>query len=211
MGLIRYLANSIKNLDSRLEQAKINKTKEDFVKGILMSSLFVTITIFFIFMGFSSLFKIGLIKVILICIPLFFLIFMYLTKLPEVKISKIKKQINKEIIYAGRFLVIELQAGVPIYKALKACARNYKIIGPYFAEIVRKVDLGCAMDVALSEAIAKTPSTNLRKLLWQMLNSLKTGANVADSLNSIIDQITREQMIDVKEYGRKLNPLAMFI
>ena len=129
MGLIRYLANSIKNLDSRLEQAKINKTKEDFVKGILMSSFFVTMTIFFIFMGFSSLFKIGLIKIVLICIPLFFLIFMYMTKLPEVKILKIKKQINREIIYAGRFLVIELQAGVPIYKALKACARSYKING----------------------------------------------------------------------------------
>jgi hypothetical protein len=39
---------------------------------------------------------------------------------------------------------------------------------------------------------------------------MKTGADVADSLNSVIDQIVRQQQIDVKEYGRKLNPMAMF-
>ena len=38
----------------------------------------------------------------------------------------------------------------------------------------------------------------------------KTGADVSTSLNSVVEQITHEQMIEVKEYGRKLNPLAMF-
>lgn len=210
MALIKLLANSIKGLDSKLEQAGIEKTNEEFIKSILLSSLFITLTIFFIFFGFSSLFKISLTSIILICIPLYFLVFMYLRKLPDLQIVKIKKQINQEIVFAGHFLIIEMQAGVPIYKALKACARNYKIIGKYFGEIVKKVDFGSSIDIALTEAITETPSPNLRKVLYQMLNSLKTGADIADSLNGIIDQITREQMIDVKEYGRKLNPLAMF-
>jgi hypothetical protein len=29
-------------------------------------------------------------------------------------------------------------------------------------------------------------------------------------MNTVIEQIVREQQIEVKEYGRKLNPLAMF-
>jgi predicted neutral ceramidase superfamily lipid hydrolase len=42
------------------------------------------------------------------------------------------------------------------------------------------------------------------------MNSLKTGTEVGTALNSVIDQIVREQAISVQEYGKKLNPLAMF-
>ncbi len=210
MGLVKYLANSIKNLDSRLEQAGIEKTKEEFVKEILMTSFFFTMTIFFIFMGLSSLFRINIIYILLLCIPLYIMIYLYLTKYPEVRMMRINREITREIVYAGRFLIVELEAGVSVYKALKTCGENYKIIGKYFNEIVRKVDFGSSLDKALGDAIRETPSTNLRRVLWQLLNSLKTGADVAGSLNAIIDQITKEQMIEVKEYGRRLNPLAMF-
>jgi len=47
-------------------------------------------------------------------------------------------------------------------------------------------------------------------MLWQLLNSLKTGSSISAALTSVFDQIVREQQIAVKEYGRKLNPLAMF-
>lgn len=46
--------------------------------------------------------------------------------------------------------------------------------------------------------------------MWQILNSLKTGANVSYSLKSVVRQIIREQAIELEEYGRKLNPFAMF-
>jgi hypothetical protein len=39
---------------------------------------------------------------------------------------------------------------------------------------------------------------------------MKTGTEVGTALNSVIDQIVREQAIAVQEYGKKLSPLAMF-
>jgi pilus assembly protein TadC len=39
---------------------------------------------------------------------------------------------------------------------------------------------------------------------------MTTGADIATSLNAVIEQIVREQRIELNEYGRKLNPLAMF-
>jgi flagellar protein FlaJ len=50
----------------------------------------------------------------------------------------------------------------------------------------------------------------LRRIFWQVLNSLKTGSEISGALTAVFDQIVREQQIAVKEYGRKLNPLAMF-
>ena len=76
--------------------------------------------------------------------------------------------------------------------------------------MIDKVDFGTAMEDALNEVIATTPSPNLRRVLWQILNSFKTGSNVTGSLNVVLDQIGREQQITIKEYGKKLNPIAMF-
>jgi pilus assembly protein TadC len=210
MGLIKYIANSIPHLEEKLSQAEIQKTKEAFVRDMLKMSLYATIALFFIFMGFKSLFKIEMLHIILVCLALYFFIFLYMTKSPDIYIIKINKEINREVIFAGRFLIVELESGISVYKALKTCAKNYKIIGKYMQEIVNKVDFGTSIEVALAEAVTKTASPNFRKVLWQLLNSLKTGADVSRSLNSVIDQITTEQTIEVKEYGRKLNPLAMF-
>jgi hypothetical protein len=46
-------------------------------------------------------------------------------------------------------------------------------------EIVEKVNLGTTMEDALNEAITLTPSPELRKLMWQVLNAMRTGADVA--------------------------------
>jgi flagellar protein FlaJ len=122
----------------------------------------------------------------------------------------IRANVNKEIVFAGRFLIIEISSGVPLYTAFTNMARNYKHVGIYFSEIVEKVDFGTSLEDAINEVIITSPSPELRKMLWQVLNSLKTGADVSNSLTIVLDQIVREQKIYVNEYGRKLNPLAMF-
>jgi len=146
-----------------------------------------------------------------IFIPIiFFILFSYLLKLPDVTISKKEKGISKEIVFAGRHLIIELESGVPLYNALINVSKNYEVIGKYFKEIVNKVNLGTSMEDALTEAVEYIPSDDFRRLLWQILNSIRTGSDTAKSLESVLEQIAREQTIEVNEYSKKLNPLAMF-
>ena len=70
--------------------------------------------------------------------------------------------------------------------------------------------LGTALEDAINDVLLNSPSPTLRRILWQLLNSMKTGSDVAPALSSVIEQIVKEQDIAVKEYGKKLNPLAMF-
>jgi flagellar protein FlaJ len=127
-----------------------------------------------------------------------------------VKIEKIKKHIDEEIIFAGRFLIIGLESGVPIDKIFEDMEKNYTYVGYYFGEILNKVYLGTSMEDAVNDTLNVSPSPNLRRILWQVLNSMKTGTEVGGALNSVIEQIVREQAIAVQEYGKKLSPLAMF-
>ena len=199
------LAKGMPDLKAKMVQARVYEDPEYYVKKTANMAIFASLAIVFVFFGFLK-----SPSVIFIAPVVFIMAFGYGMRFIDAKIQKINKGIAQEIIFAGRFLIIELESGVPIYNAFINLSKNYEVVGPFFMEIVEKVNLGTTMEDALNEAIGTTPSPELRKILWQVLNSMKTGANVADSLNSVIDQIVRQQQIDVKEYGRKLNPMAMF-
>ncbi len=208
--MIDKIARSIPHLDLKLKQADMPDTKEYFVKKTLISALYMTAGIgIFLFLILAKLGDFA--HIIAISIPIiFFILFFYFLKVPDFKIIKKQKQINAEIIFAGRFLIIEIESGVPLYDAFRNVSKNYPAIGQYFNDIITKIDLGTQMEDALNEAVGFTPSPNFRKILWQIINSQKTGADIGQSLKSVVEQITKEQMIEVQEYGRKLNPLAMF-
>ena len=209
--IYRFILRWVPNLKQKLLQADIVDSPEEFVKKTIMSSFMLSFGICILFIGglltsfgFSFLVALALFPIV------FFLLFNYLLKIPDVKINKRETGISKEIVFATRFLIIEIESGVPVYNAFVNVAKVYPTIGKYFGGIIDKVNMGTSMEDAINEATELVPSGDLRKVLWQVLNSIKTGADVTDALASVLQQIVGDQKIAVEEYGRKLNPLAMF-
>lgn len=206
----QIVARRLPNLKLSLKKAGINFKPEEFIRRTFLTAFYMTtgIIVFFAFL----LAKFDALKgIMFIFIPIiFFVVFLYMLKFPDVKISKKEKDISKEIVFAGRHLIIELESGVPLYNALINISKNYEVLGQYFMEITNKVDLGTSMEDALTEAVELIPSEDFRKVLWQILNSIRTGSDIAKSLTATLEQITREQIIEVDKYSRKLNPFAMF-
>jgi len=184
--LFQIIARHFPNLKHSLKKAGMNYKPEEFIKRTFLSSFYMT-TGLVVFLALI-LAKFDVLKgVMLIFIPIiFFILFTYLLKLPDVTISKKEKGISKEIVFAGRHLIIELESGVPLYNALINVSKNYEVIGKYFKEIVNKVNLGTSMEDALTEAVEFIPSDNFRRLLWQILNSIRTGSDIAKSLESVL-------------------------
>lgn len=208
--IFERIARSLPTLKGKLKRAGMRDKPEDFIKKTFLTTFYMT-TGTFVFL-FLILAKYNVLKGILFIFPpiMFLFFFFYMLKLPDVIISKKEKEISKEIVFAGRYLIIELESGVTLYNALANVSKNYEVIGGYFKEIVNKVDLGTSMEAALNEAVELIPSNDFRRILWQILNSLRTGSDIAQSLNAVIEQIVKEQVIEVNKYGRKLNPFAMF-
>ena len=210
IALFQTIARNLPNLKYNLKKAGMNYNPEDFIKRAFLSAFYMTTGIV-VFLALI-LAKFDVLKsIMLLFIPIiFFMFFFYMLKFPEVKISKKEREISKEIVFAGRHLIIELESGVPLYNALINVSKNYKVVGGYFKEIINKVDLGTNIEDALTEAVEYVPSNDFRRLLWQILNSVRTGSDISKSLMSVLEQIAREQTIQVNKYGKKLNPLAMF-
>ncbi len=206
----QIVARSLPNLKHSLKRAGMSYKPEEFIKRTFLSAFYMTtglaVSLALILAKFNV-----LKGIMAVFVPIIFLVlFSYLLKLPEVTISKKEKGISREIVFAGRHLIIELESGVPLYNALANISKNYEVIGKYFKEIVNKVDLGTSMEDALTEAVEYIPSDDFRRLLWQILNSIRTGSEVSKSLASVLEQIAREQIIEVDKYSKRLNPFAMF-
>ena len=197
-------------LKLKLKQSGIEDKPEDFVKKTFVSAFYMTtglvVTLFLVLAKFDVLKGFAFLAIPIIFVFMFF----YMIRLPDLKISRKEREISKEIVFAGRFIIIELESGVPLYNAMINVSKNFEIVGKYFKEITDKVDFGTSMEVALNEAAEFIPSDDLRKILWQIINSMRTGSDVAKALYSVVEQITKDQMNDVTKYGKKLNPLAMF-
>ena len=209
-NLFDRIVAQMPGLKLKLLQAGMFDEPVGFVRKSGMTALYMGIAVMFVLFVIFDKLGITLIPLFILLPVVILLLFAFFLRAPDVIILKRQKGISKEIVFAGRFIIIELESGVPLYKTFINVARSYDIIGIYFKEIIDNVNIGTSMEDALGEAAENVPSPDLRKIFWQILNSMRTGTDVTNSLNSVIDQITREQQIMVKEYGRKLNPLAMF-
>jgi len=208
--LFQRVSKEFPTLRLKLKQAGMDDKPEDFIKKTFISAFYMTTGL--VIVVFLVLAKFDVLKgFMFLAVPIvFFMMFLYMIKLPDLKISRKDKEVSREILFAGRFLIIELESGVPLYNAMINVSKNFKVVGQYFKELTDKVDLGTSMEDALNEAVEFVPSNDLRKILWQIINSIRTGSNVSQSLYSVMNQITKDQINEVNKYGKKLNPLAMF-
>ncbi len=210
MDYVGIIVKRFPFLKMNLVQAGMNVKVEDFVKKKLIDALIIgltlNVTLFFFLLKINARILFAFVAFPVIYISMFF----FLINTPRVVASKKVREVDQEITYAGRFLIIELSAGIPLFDAIKNVADNFEHIGKHFKDVIKRVEIGRPLEQALNEVMEITPSDNFRKLLFTIVNSLKTGADVSESLNGSIEQISREKIIKLKEYGKKLNPIVMF-
>ncbi|MCL6089057.1 MAG: type II secretion system F family protein [Candidatus Marsarchaeota archaeon] len=89
-------------------------------------------------------------------------------------------------------------------------SRDYGEVSIEFNKVVEKVTLGVPLGVALHDVAETNPSAYFKRVVMQMANSLASGSDVALALEAVLDQISKEQAIELKAYGQKLNPIVMF-
>ena len=150
---LQRISKAFPMLRMKLRQAGMEDKAEDFIKKTFLSAFYMTTGLFV--MLFLLLAKFNVLKgVVFLIMPVIFVVmFFYMIRLPDIRISRKEKEISKEIVFAGRFIIIELESGVPLYNAMVNVSKNYDVIGKYFKEITDKVDFGTSMEDALNEAV----------------------------------------------------------
>jgi len=210
MALANYLLSKQPLLKKKLRVAKIHTGPEKYVMVAFQSAvLFALVTGFFIyFIRMPS--QGGFIFPLLASIFTGFLIYKLNVLKVDVSIRKQARKIDKDVLFAGRFLLIKLNSGKPLISALEEASHGFGSATDYFRDIMKNIELGTPLEKALEQATEYCPSEKLKKILFQITNALKIGVDVTDFLDAILDEIADEQLTEIVRYGKKLSSLTMF-
>lgn len=210
VDIIRQLTVAFPQLKDDLRKAHIKLRPDLFVKKTLqiagMTALAAVIFLFFLFevAGISLGWLLLLAPVLLVGLFYFFLMS------PKNIINKRRRELDQEVLFAGRFLLVKVNAGRPLLNALIEGSQSYGVSSKYFKEIVDDINLGTPLEKALDNAVKYAPSDKFRRILFQINTALKVGIDVSIPLTNVLEEITAEQLTEIQRYGKKLNSLALF-
>ncbi|MGV8171405.1 MAG: type II secretion system F family protein [Candidatus Woesearchaeota archaeon] len=210
MSLAHTIALRMPGLHDKLLGAGILKKPAEFINeslknAFVMALMTSILAAFLILKNGMSIFL-----TVLVFVLAYGVFFALMTKRPDVAIAKREREIDKDVLFAGRFLLVKLNSGKPLINSLFEASESYGVAGDYFKEIVEDIKLGTSLEDALKKAYKTTPSKKFRKILFQINNALKIGVDVSQPLEATLEEISYEQFIEIQRYSKKLNSVTMF-
>jgi len=217
--LAEILSTHFPDLKKKLRLADMDDNPMDFLEKALISTIIASIALIFItyLLLLSSMqtaidsdlpmFLLMLIGPIII-MPIMMFIFFMLT--PDSARIRREREMDYEVVFAGRHVVIALKSGMPLFDTFLGASKGYGACSKEFSRIVDQVVMGVPINQAIRDVVANNPSKYFTRLMMQMANAISSGADVGNSIESVLDQISKEQVISLKEYSSKLTPIVMF-
>ncbi len=161
--------------------------------------------------SFFILDSLGFTRMLFLFIPGFFGLGMLLCLLiPKINADRIAKNIEADIFVPSRMLVTLLESGNSLVSAFERVSRTRTVSGQYFGKISTEIFLGKNIDQAISDAIRNTPSRSFKRVLEPIRNSLRTGASIEKNLNDTLIDLTKEKIVEIEQYEKRLAPVSMF-
>jgi len=201
------------NLKNELSQADIDIKPQEYVSIAIFSGFFLSAIIFALvfFLGMitapiSSAFG----TAIVIAAVVYFAIFTYSLFYPKLIIQKKVKLLERDLLFALKYILIRIKSGVSLYDAMVGVAQsNYGEISVSFRKAINEIATGTDEVVALENMALRAPSTFFRRTIWQITNNMRAGSDIGKILETITSTLVREQKILIRKYGSELNPIIL--
>ena len=204
------IAKSNPSLKLDLYQSEIKLYPKEYASVVAMTS------IFYFFVLFPIVFLVGLLVgkmdiVLPLSIGTIFSIFVffYLLKYPKLVAIKRMKRLERDLLHSLQHILIEIKSGIPLFESLVSVSKGYGEISDEFKTVVREINAGVSEINALQRASLRNPSLHFRRSLWQITNAMKAGSDIASALESIVKNLTAEQLIAIRKYGQELSPYTL--
>lgn len=222
-GIFTFFAELLQprfpDLRKKLHMGELKQSPVEFLETVVSSTFFVSLAVLFVialifYDPLENLMRTNVpafalaVIAVLAAVPL--IIGSYFMLYPSVAIVKRKKELDYEVVFAARHILIALKSGMPLFECFVGASRGYGAISREFTNIVDKILLGIPMTQAIRESVQDNPSKYFNRIMMQMANSISSGADISESLESVLEQISKEQTIALKEYSQKLTPIVMF-
>ena len=211
-GIGSKVARWFPYLEIELKQAELPFEKEQYgaIMFFLFNLYFVFIFIFSYAIGLKFIPDKALPLSITLGLIFSFLVMVQLSVFPKIRVMKKVRDLERNLIFALRTVLVEIRSGVSLFDAINLIANgNFGIVSREFKKAVESINTGSLEEDALESLASNNPSIFFRRAIWQIVNGLKAGADISDVLSALIDSLMKEQRNQIRQYGNKLRLLSL--
>jgi flagellar protein FlaJ len=211
LGIANKLVSLFPQINIDLIQSDSDLTHKEHIAYSLYSSIYITLMILATIITLGIIFdkfEIWTIGFYASPVIYIFTLFSSLYK-PKIVARRKAREIEKDLPYAMRHLLIQIKSGIPLYQGLVAISEKYGTASKEIKKIVSDINSGKSQIEAIENSIFRNPSKYYRRSFWQILSALKTGTSLESNLECTVDDLLKQQLIDIKKYGQELNPLTL--
>lgn len=208
---VKYKKNS--KLRNFLKNVDADVSREEYIGICLRTFCFSFISLFVISTTILALLKVDLFYLFGFLIAFLFSMFIFFSQMiyPQIYVSRRQRDIEKNLISALQDIHVQLNSGVPLFGILvNISSANYGELSIEFKKAVKRINAGEPETEVLDDLAKKNLSTFFRRTLWQISNGMKAGSDLGIVIEDSIKALNEEQIIQIQNYGNKLNPLIVF-
>ncbi|MGV8142706.1 MAG: type II secretion system F family protein [Candidatus Pacearchaeota archaeon] len=157
--------------------------------------------------------RVNLAYILSLGVALLFGIFVFATQLVYPKVYFMRKQRNLErnLMPGLEDMLVQLSSGVPLFNIMvNISTSDYGELSVEFRKAVHKINAGIPQIEVLEELGETNSSVYFRRALWQISNGMKSGNDISLIIKDSLRSLNEEQIVQIQNYGNKLNPLIMF-
>jgi len=210
LGLAQKIERGYPSIGIYLEQAESKMKPIDYISMCLVSLTFFAVVIFSLSMV-SLMFGAPLYLPLLLTFVFTSFVFMQQMAFPKLTAVRRIKEIDRNLLPALQDMLVQLNSGIPLFNILANIARgSYGAISIEFKNAIQEINAGKNQIDALEDIAVRNPSVLFRRTVWQLVNGMKEGADIASLIKEVMRAVGDEQLTQIQRYGGQLSPLALF-
>lgn len=143
-------------------------------------------------------------------LAVFLTVFVFNMIYPGIKTRTFAVRIDRDLIFALKDMLIQVESGIPLYEAMVNIANSsYGIVSSDFKGAVKEMSAGTPESAALQKIALSTKSEFFKKALWQLISSLEKGARLGPALKSVVETLENYQYKSIRDYSSTLNFIVL--
>jgi len=125
---------------------------------------------------------------------------------PKMMGKTIGTTIDRELIFAMRDMLIQISSGIPLFTVIENIgSSNYGYVSMEFKRVATNVKGGSSLLHELELMAIRTQSEYLKKISWQLVTAIRSGANLTATLKSVVKVLVDYQFSISKSFNAELN------
>jgi flagellar protein FlaJ len=147
----------------------------------------------------------------LVCGGFVFLLVIIIAKSRPKSIVKARSDaFSHEMPFALRHMSTQLTSGSGLLETMRSISKSdYGVLSEEFQRAIMEIERGATVEESFERMNLRIESPGLRKVSRQIISTLRTGGNLANTLKIIAEEIAAEMRGKLKDYVQLLNTFTL--